>query len=750
MIKVLKLLLLIFIAACKVETPVDLQSQIINQSSFKYTQGEMKIYIGLSNISTKPILPYPTLYAYFVDPELPDGLELNPQTGEISGVVTNSQIPKQFILTVSAQNSIETIYSTIRIDVRAKPISSFNYVEQGTFNNVFNIEGFSNTAITTIEPYTTGGDPSSYSISGALPPGISFNSSTGVISGTPTVTTPITTTVEITASNSSSNITKTITLNINEEAPQELYFSTLNDQPSPPAVSGQVTSLTPTVGTAITDLYPAILTMSGKLIDPMTNVGPAPPAQTITTDTYTFSVKPDLPPGLTIDDNTGKIHGVPTENSQLTSYTFYAENSGGKVSTSFTIEVTDVAPTGLDYGLPIPVFGVTEYTKDQVVVFLLPTLTAGTPTLYTIAPDLPPGLTLDSKTGVIQGTPTSKSTRTTYTVYASNLYGSTSVQFDIAIVEVAPSNPSYAVENAYTLGATITTITPTYNGSKATVFRLQDGSNPLPAGLTLNSQTGEITGTPTAAYTNYQVNIEARNNENPYPDPADTFTLDFTIFDNPPIGLTYKEVVPLRCNSLMIPLRPSVDSTGGVPSIYAYNSSQITLPPGVSFDTATGIFSGTPTSATAPLPIIVSGTNSTGSSSTQINLKVYPEKPEFSYPTAQMFVGNTAVILPSLTHCAYSEQYSIDKPLPEGITFDPISGSFSVPGTNKNIIMRNDYTVTKNTGFTTTVTDGTTTYTDIEQKTDAVVRLGVDYIATNDSEIVFTDFINFNTTNFLI
>lgn len=158
------------------------------------------------------------------------------------------------------------------------------------------------TALDSLSPKVTG-TVSSYSVSPALPAGLSLATTTGVISGTPTEKSAQTT-YTITASNAGGNTTFGWVLTVKPAAPTSLTYS------SP---------LEATVGTPIPSLTP---TVQGTV--------------------ESYSVAPALPAGLSIDRSSGIISGTATQATAQASYKITAANSTG--STSFDLSITVVTP----------------------------------------------------------------------------------------------------------------------------------------------------------------------------------------------------------------------------------------------------------------------------------------------------------------------------------------------------------------------------------------------------------------------
>ncbi len=242
------------------------------------------------------------------------------------------------------------------------------------------------------------------------------------------------------------------------------------------------------------------------------------------------------------DDN--KLQSIATDsstssNSDLSSTNNLSSNNNLSSSNNFTSSSNlsssspslVVAPSELSY--PSTLIYESPMLDGSVTVRFpsYPTVT-GIVTRYSVSPALPEGLTFDTTTGGIDGVPITVSELKNYVVTAHNSAGSTS--FTIAIVVNAPlvvqgSVPDFSYEllSPYHLG-TLNTAFPFY-GSVFPVKLHFSVSPDLPSGLTLDVNSGKISGIPTTATTFSTYVITAQNE---YSD-SKTSTVAFAISPTP-------------------------------------------------------------------------------------------------------------------------------------------------------------------------------------------------------------------------
>src|SRR5690606_13992841 len=155
-------------------------------------------------------------------------------------------------------------------------------------------------------------------------------------------------------------------------------------------------------------------------------------------------------------------------------------------------------------------------TQDAAITAVTPVTASGGTTPYafalynsdnTAAATLPEGLSFSASTGEITGTPTGTLSATTFTVRVSDAAnGLETSTFSLTVNEALVATQAVAAIAA-TEDAAITAVTPVTaaGGTAPYAFALYNSDNTaaatLPAGLSLNASTGEITGTPTVTLT---------------------------------------------------------------------------------------------------------------------------------------------------------------------------------------------------------------------------------------------------------
>ncbi|CAJ0692281.1 putative Ig domain-containing protein [Ralstonia holmesii] len=473
---------------------------------------------------------------------MPTGLSFNTGTGVLSGTPTTTGVVN-FTVTATDHATGTGPYSTsgtYTLTTSAPTIT----VSPTTLSAATVGAAYSQTATA-----SGGAAPYSYALTaGALPAGLSMNSSTGAITGTPTA-------------GGTFNFTVTAT-DANSYTGSRAYSLTVN------AATVTVSPSTLPGATVATAYSQTILASGG-------------------TGSYTYAVTAgSLPAGLTLSSN-GTLSGTSTSGGVF-NFTVTATDSStgtGPYSGSRAYSLTIGSPTLTITPASGSLSGVagTAYSRNF-------TASGGTsPYTYGLVVNsgtMPAGLTWNGATGTLAGTPTTAGT-VSFTVTATDSSTGTGAPFAVGgvytltiaapSVTVSPATlPNPAIASAYS--QTITAA----NGTAPYTYAVTAGA--LPAGLSL-STTGVLSGTPTAGGT-FNFTITAMD--------ANSFTASRAY--SVTIGAPTVTVNPAAAASAQVTTAYSqtFSATGGT-APYTYAVTTGTLPAGLSLNASTGVLSGTPT-----------------------------------------------------------------------------------------------------------------------------------------------------------
>ena len=214
----------------------------------------------------------------------------------------------------------------------------------------------------------------------------------------------------------------------------------------------------------------------------------------------------------------------------------------------------------------------------------------------------------------------------------------------------------------------------------------------LPAGLSLDIATGEISGTPTELLTNTTFTITARNSGG-----TNTTTITIVVNDEVPTIAYSPNDLDLTNNTVSsdLPLSPTITGSGEITS-WEINA---TLPAGLTFETSNGTIWGTPSELWTQTAYTVWANNTGGSAVAYLNITVVDELPTIAYsPNDLNMTNNTASsdlpLSPTVTGSGEFTSWAINASLPSGLTFETSNGT--IWGTPTELWTQTAYTVWAN------------------------------------------------------
>jgi Autotransporter beta-domain/Cadherin-like beta sandwich domain/Putative Ig domain len=153
-------------------------------------------------------------------------------------------------------------------------------------------------------------------------------------------------------------------------------------------------------------------------------------------------------------------------------------------------------------------------------------------TYYVSSGTLPSGISLNATTGVISGTPTATYSTANVVIAvkdANNIPASTTSSVSFTVAARPTRTASDTTSRTLAVGLPISSFTPITGTGGTAPLNYFISSGTLPSGLTLNSTTGLVSGTPTAIYSAASVVFGVKDANNITPSSSSTSSVSFTV-----------------------------------------------------------------------------------------------------------------------------------------------------------------------------------------------------------------------------
>jgi hypothetical protein len=449
-------------------------------------------------------------YTFSVVGTMPAGLTLNTTTGAVTGTPTAAGS-----FSVQVKDALGATSTGCAITISTALTVSCASVSAGEVGVSFNSGAMTVSGGTA--PYT-------FSVVGTMPAGLTLNTTTGAVTGTPTTA-------------------GTFSVQVKD------------------ALGATSTGCAITISTALTV---SCASVSAGEVGVSFNSGP----MTVSGGTapYTFSVVGTMPAGLTLNTSTGAVTGTPTAAG---SFSVQVKDALGATSTGCAITIS-TALTVSCASVSAGEVGVSFNSGPM-------TVSGGTaPYTFSVVGTLPAGLTLNTSTGAVTGTPT---TAGTFSVQVKDALGATSAGCSITISTAL--TVSCASVSAGEVGVSFNSGPMTVSGGTAPYTFSVVGT--MPAGLTLNTTTGAVTGTPTTAGS-FKVQVK-----------------DALGATSAGCAITISTALTVSCASVSagevgVAFNSGAMTVSGGTAPYTF-SVVGTMPAGLTLNTSTGAVTGTPTAA---------------------------------------------------------------------------------------------------------------------------------------------------------
>ncbi|MEQ9768954.1 putative Ig domain-containing protein [Pectobacterium versatile] len=619
---------------------------------------------------------------------LPAWLSFNPATGTFSGTPANGDVGSLTIKVTATDGSSASVSTTFGLTVTnvndapvvATPIPAQSVAQDGSLSFTVPAGTFTDPDGDTLTLSATLADGT------ALPAWLSFNPATGTFSGTPANGDVGSLTIKVTATDgSNASVSTTFGLTV----------TNVNDAP---VVSGTIAAQSIAQGGSLSVTVPA-----GTFTDP--------DGDTLTLSA-TLADGTALPSWLSFNPATGTFSGTPANGDvgSLTIKVTATDGSNASVSTTFGLTVTNVndAPVvsgtiaaqsiaqGGSLNVTVPAGTFTDPDGDTLT--LSATLADGTA--------LPAWLSFNPATGTFSGTPASGDIgNLTIKVTAtdgSSASVSTTFSLTVTTVNEAPVVSGTIAAQSIAQGGNLTVTVPagTFtdpDGDTLTLSATLADGTALPAWLSFNPATGTFSGTPANGDVgSLTIKVTATDGSNA--SVSTTFGLTVTNVNDAPVvsGTIAAQSIAQGGNlNVTVPAGTFTDPDGDTLTLSATLADGTALPSWLSFNPATGTFSGTPANGdVGSLTIKVTATDGSNASvSTTFGLTVtnVNDAPVVSTPIPPQNVaqgGGFNFTVPDGTFSdpdgdtlTLSATLANGSPLPNWLRFDPAIGTFSgTPG----------------------------------------------------------------------